>query len=90
LTSGKAKKLLVYYSTSSDKMASVRGVTNDSVYADQRVAILNLADQCQELGVDFLVRVHPNTTNKSKADRDMWDIDLGSLIGVEHVTRSTD
>jgi len=90
LKSAKAKKLLVYYSTSSDEIASVPDVTERSVYADQRVAILDLAERCRELGIDFLVRVHPNTAKKSKADRDLWDVDLGGLIGMEHVIRSTD
>ena len=77
--SNKNKKIVTYMSGSSDEYLAFTEEVMIKECQSQISLVRFISDICNENNIDFILRVHPNTRNKSKLDLDLWN-DLGDLL----------
>jgi hypothetical protein len=79
------KKVVVFFSSSSDEVASI-GQEWNSNFGNQESALLNLHKAILSLGDYVLVvRTHPNMMNKKRRNRTAWNRFIRSLPDVIHI-----
>ena len=79
---------VVFFPTSDDEFESVANLNLNGDFDNQLNAIVRLAEACDDLGLSFAVRVHPNTQNKHIADWTWWNEVLPTIIAHHRVIRS--
>lgn len=74
------KRRVVYFSSSPDEYESLPDEIFDSTSGTQFEALMKLDQACHDLGLELIVRVHPNIQNKSQAEVTRWQKDIYSFV----------
>lgn len=87
----RAKKRVVYFSTSEDEFVASDDLVRHALFASQRDAMRFLIGYVERHDdVELIVRVHPHLTQKSPRERSWWDGLQGRNVVVESSSSRTD
>ena len=89
-SSASTKALVVFFTSSEDEFESVAGIEPGPAELSQFDAAIELSRACQQLDLEFIVRIHPHIRQKSHDDQHRWDHELEGNLVTGQVIKSDD
>lgn len=84
------KPRVVFFTSTEGEFDSLPIASRESSFDSQLSAVLALSQACRELDYELSIRVHPNVSRSSRAERFLWNERLQTILHTNCVYRSDD